>query len=370
MNKKKVLKVPLLGELVMSGSRTILGVLLGLLTGAALIAITGVNPLAAYGAMLRGAFRNLASFSNVLVRASPLLLGGMGVALGTKAGVWNTGVEGYMYLGAIGAAMVGIPNLPLPPALHILLTLLAGMALAALWGLIPGYLRAYRGVNEVTCTIMLNYVAIYLTSWFVSEPQPLAEVGSFYPMSQLFQGSAQLPILMRGTSLHPGVFVGIVVCLLFHYILNYTSFGFRTRLLGGNPNAARYSGVNTRRQIAVTMMIGAMLGGLSGAIEVTGLKRRVYMDFVTGVGYESIAVALLAGGNPLGVIAAAFFFAILKVGGATMSIETGVSSSMTSIIIALCVLFVIGIGVSDGRRMRKENQKAEASAAPEKKEEQ
>ena len=114
MNKKKVLKVPLLGELVMSGSRTILGVLLGLLTGAALIAITGVNPLAAYGAMLRGAFRNLASFSNVLVRASPLLLGGMGVALGTKAGVWNTGVEGYMYLGPSARPWWAFPTCPCP----------------------------------------------------------------------------------------------------------------------------------------------------------------------------------------------------------------------------------------------------------------
>ena len=366
----KLIRIPLIGEIAMSGTRTLIGIGLGLLAGAVLIALSGVNPFVAYWSMLRGAFGSPQSFSNVLVRSSPLLLGGIGVSLGIKAGVWNTGIEGYMYLGAIGAAVVGIPNLSLPPVLHILLVFIVGMAFAAVWGLIPGYLRAYKGVNEVTCTIMLNYVAIYLTSWLVSEPQPLAEVGAFYPMSKLFQESAQLPILMRGTSLHPGVFFGLILCVVFHYILNYTPFGFRTKMLGSNPNAARYSGVNTKKQVVLTMMIGAMLGGLAGAIEVAGLKRRVYMEFVTGVGYESVAVALLAGGNPLGVIITALFFAALKVGGAAMSIETGVGASITDVIITLCVLFVIGVGVNERRRLKKipDDKALEAATVPVEKE--
>lgn len=351
--KPKFIKVPIIGELALSGVRPIIGILLGIIAGGILIAISGINPFEAYGAMLQGAFGSLQAFSNVLVRSSPLLLGGVGVALGIKAGVWNTGIEGYMYLGAIGAAVVGIPALNLPPVLHIALALIVGMIFAAAWGLIPGFLRAYRGVNEVTSTIMLNYVAIFLTSWLVSEPQPLAEIDSFYPMSKLFQESAQLPILMKGTSLHPGAFIGLAVCILFFFILRYTPFGFQTRMLGSNPNAARYSGVNTKQKIMLIIMIGAMMGGLAGAIEVTGLKHRVYMDFVTGVGYESVAVALVAGGNPLAVIAAALFFSALKAGGATMSIQTGVGAPMTSVIIALCVLFVIGVGISERRRLNK-----------------
>mgnify|MGYP000283046805 FL=1 len=357
--KPKFIKVPIIGELALSGVRPIIGILLGIIAGGVLIAISGINPFEAYGAMLQGAFGSLQSFSNVLVRSSPLLLGGVGVALGIKAGVWNTGIEGYMYLGAIGAAVVGIPALNLPPVLHIMLALIVGMIFSAAWGLIPGYLRAYRGVNEVTSTIMLNYVAIFLTSWLVSEPQPLAEIDSFYPMSKLFQESAQLPILMKGTSLHPGAFIGLAVCILFFFILRYTPFGFQTRMLGINPNAARYSGVNTKQKIMLIIMIGAMMGGLAGAIEVTGLKRRVYMDFVTGVGYESVAVALVAGGNPLAVIAAALFFSALKAGGATMSIQTGVGAPMTSVIIALCVLFVIGVGISERRRLSKAVDKDE-----------
>lgn len=368
--KPTFIRMPLIGDLALSGIRPIIGILLGIIAGGILIAISGVNPFVAYGAMLNGAFGNLQSFSNVLVRSSPLLLGGVGVALGIKAGVWNTGIEGYMYLGAIGAAVVAIPALNLPPVLHVTLALLVGMIFAAAWGLIPGYLRAYRGVNEVTSTIMMNYIAIFLTSWLVAEPQPLAEVGSFYPMSKLFQESAQLPILMKGTSLHPGAFIGLAICILFYFILKYTPFGFQTRMLGSNPNAARYSGVNTKRQIMLIIVIGAMLGGLAGGIEVAGLKRRVYMDFVTGVGYESVAVALLAGGNPLAVIAAALFFSALKAGGATMSIQTGVGAPMTSVIIALCVLFVIAVGVSERRRLSKvvDEEKPAPADVPEGKE--
>ena len=154
----------------------------------------------------------------------------MGVALGIKAGVWNTGIEGYMYLGAIGAAIAGIPNLGIPKFFHILLVFLCAMVFAGVWGFIPGVLRARVGVNEVTSTIMLNYVAIYLTTWFVSDPQPLAEPDSFYPMSKQFADSALLPILKQGTSFHPGVFIGIGICILFSFILFHTSFGFNSEV--------------------------------------------------------------------------------------------------------------------------------------------
>ena len=351
LNQTSFLKLPFLGDMAVSFGRTVFGIVLGLIASAVLIAISGVYPFLAYGALIRGAFGNAQALSNVLVRASPLLLGGIGVSLGIKAGVWNIGMEGYMYLGAIGASMVGILELGLPPFLHILICFLCAAAFSAVWGLIPGYLKAYKGVNEVTSTIMMSYIAIYLTNWVVSSFAPIAEIGKFYPMSKQFASTALLPILMKGSSLHPGPFLAILLCVIFYFILNYTSFGYRTKMLGANPNAAKYAGVDARKQIMLIIMIGAIIGGLSGAVEVMGLKRRVYMEFVTNVGYESVAVALLAGGNPLGVIFSALFFAALKAGGATMSIETGVISSMNSIIIATCMLFVIGVGVVDSRRL-------------------
>ena len=353
LNKTKILRIPILGDLAVSLGRTIFGIVLGLIASGILIACSGVNPFTAYGSLIRGAFGNAQALSNVLVRASPLLLGGIGVSLGIKAGVWNIGMEGYMYLGAIGASMVGIFDLGLPSIVHILLCFIFAALFSAVWGLIPGYLKAYKGVNEVTCTIMMSYIAIYLTNWVVSGLPMVAEEGAFYPMSKKFADSALLPILMKGSSLHPGPFAAIILCIIFYFILNYTSFGFRTKMLGANPNAARYAGIDAKKQIMMIIMLGAIIGGLSGAIEVMGLKRRVYMEFVTNVGYESVAVALLAGGNPLGVIFSALFFAALKAGGATMSIETGVVSSMNSIIIAMCMLFVIGVGVVDNRRLKK-----------------
>ena len=290
---KEFILLPGLGQLVLSGARPLIGILLGLLAGAGLIALSGVNPLDAYAALLKGAVGSPQSIANVFVRASPLLIAGVGVAIGIKAGVWNIGAEGYMYAGAIGAAAVGLIPLPVPPIVHILLALLAAMVISVIWGIGPAYLRAYRGVNEVVTTIMMNYVAIFFVSWLVHEPQPLAEPGSFFPMSKIIVPTVKLPILMSGTSLHPGFIIGILACILFFLVIQFTPFGFRTRMLGANPEAARYAGVNVKKQIVFALLIGALMGGVAGAFEILGLKMRVFMDFVAGVGYEAVAVALL-----------------------------------------------------------------------------
>jgi simple sugar transport system permease protein len=354
--------LPGFGELALSGARPLIGILLGLLAGAGLIAFSGVNPLTAYAAMLNGAIGSPQSLANVLVRASPLLLTGVGVAIGIKAGLWNVGAEGYMYMGAVGAGVVGIAALPVPPIVHVTLALLAGALVAGFWGLLPAYLRAYRGVNEVVTTIMMNYVAQFFTSWMVHDPQPMAEPGAFFPMSRILAPSARLPILLEGTSLHPGFIIGIAACILFYLAIRFTPFGFRTRMLGVNPEAARYAGVNVKRQILFVLAIGAMMGGVAGATEVMGLKLRVYQDFVSGVGFEGVAVALLAAGNPLGVIASALFFSAVKTGGAAMSVTTGVGGPMTVVIEALCVLFVIAVGYSE-RKRRERADKSEKEDA-------
>jgi simple sugar transport system permease protein len=309
--------------------------------------------------MVQGAFGSPQAFANVLVRASPLLLAGVGVAIGIKAGIWNIGAEGYMYAGAIGAAVVGIAPLSVHPFIHILLSVIAAMVFAAVWGLLPAFLRAYKGLNEVVTTIMMNYVAIAFTSWLVHPPVFMAEPDSFFPMSLMIKPSAKIPFLMKGTSLHPGFIFGIIACIICFLVIRYTPFGFRTRMLGVNPEASRYAGLNEKRQIMLVMLIGAVMGGVAGAFEVLGLKTRLYMDFVSGVGYEAVAVALLSAGNPLGVIGSAFFFSALKAGGATMSIVTGVGKPMTIVIEALCVLFVIALGYHKRKRLKREDKEIE-----------
>jgi len=357
MKERRTIELPGLEGLVLSGARPILAVILALVVSAGLIWAAGANPIEAYAALLEGSFGSVAALANTGVRAAPLLLGGFAVGLGFKAGLWNIGGEGQIYLGATVATAVGLIPLPVPAWLHLLLAVMAGFAGGALWMLIPAYLRAYRGVNEVCTTLMLNYVAGYFVSWLLHEPSPLAEKGAHYPMSPPILPSARLPILVKGTSLHAGLILALVLGVVLHFVLRYTPFGFRTRMIGGNPEAARYAGVGVARQIFLVLLVCGGLGGLAGAGEVLGLKLRLFDFFVGGVGYEGLALAMLANGNPLGMIVAGVFFGSLKAGASKMQIVTGIEASMALVIQALTVLFVIAIGFGERVRLTRQQQK-------------
>jgi simple sugar transport system permease protein len=347
MNSGKSTTLSGLGGLVIPYARPLLAIFLALLVSAVFILARGSNPIEAYKAMLLGAFGSKAALANTGVRATPLLLGGLAVAIGWQAGLLNVGIEGQIYLGGIFSAAVAITPIPGPAWLHLLFAVIAGFIGGALWGLIPAFLKAYRGVSEIVVTLMLNYVAIQLTSLVVHEPSPLAKKDAFYPQSPTILPSAQLPILIKGTSLHAGLIIGIVLGVLIYFILKYTNFGFRIRMLGGNINAARYAGVRVRRLIFVVILISAGFGGLGGVGEVLGLKLALYDYFVVGLGYDSIAVALMANGNPLGVIATAIFFGALRAGAGKMQVVAGIETPIAAVIQALAVLFVIAFGFAE-----------------------
>ncbi len=351
-------------KLLFSGGRPILAIILALLVSAVLILLDGANPLKAYAALIDGSVGSLSALANTGVRASPLILAGIGTAFALQAGLLNVGAEGQIYAGAIGATAVGIMPLPIPSWLHITLAMVAAFVVGGLWGLVPGYLKAYRGISEVVISLMMNYIGIYVASYLVHEPQPLAEKGAFYPESPMVSPGAQLPILIPGTSLHIGIILGIVLCVAVYLLLRYTSFGFKIRLMGANPEAARYSGVKISRQILLILVIGSAIGGLAGAGEVLGLKLRLFDFFVGGVGYQAVAVALLANGNPLGVILAGLFFGALKAGANKMQIAVGIATPMATVIQALCVMFVIGIGFGE-RVIRAKLKSTDQSAGEE-----
>ena len=358
MNERRTIVLPALGGLVLSGARPILGIILALVVSAGLIWAAGADPIEAYAALLEGSIGSVAALANTGVRAAPLLLGGFAVGLGFKSGLWNIGGEGQIYLGAAAATVVGIIPLPVPAWLHLLLAVTAGFAGGALWALLPAYLRAYRGVNEVCTTLMLNYVAGYFVSWLLHEPSPLAEKGAFFPMSPLILPSARLPILVKGTSLHAGLILAVVLGVVLHFALRYTPFGFRTRMVGGNPEAARYAGVGVARQIFLVLLVCGGMGGLAGAGEVLGLKLRLFDFFASGVGYEGLALAMLTNGNPLGMIVGGVFFGSLKAGASKMQIVTGIEASMALVIEALTVLFVIAIGFGERVRLTRQQEKS------------
>ena len=359
INKLDSTRLLNIGRLVLSGGRPILAIILAFLVSAVMIIIQGANPLEAYSAMLRGSFGSVAALANTCVRAAPLLLGGLGVALGVKAGLLNVGIEGQIYVGGSAAAAVGIMPIPVAPWLHLVLAVSAGFLGGAIWGLIPAYLKAYRGVSEIVVTLMLNYVGIQLCSLLVHEPSPLAEKGAFFPQSPPILASAQLPILIKGTSLHLGIILGLVAAIILAYVLFYTPFGMRTKMIGQNPEAARYAGVNVKKQTVVALLLSCGLGGLAGTGEVLGLKLRLFDYFSGGLGYDAIAVALMANSNPVGVIFSALFFGALRAGAGKMETAVGIKAPIVQVIQALAVLFVIMIGFVEYNRKSKQDKRKE-----------
>jgi simple sugar transport system permease protein len=351
MNTRKGLVLPGLGEIILTGGRPLLAIVLALIVSAFLILAYGSNPIQAYLAMLQGSVGGMAALANTGVRMAPLLLGGLGVALGFKGGLLNVGIEGQIYAGGAAAAAVGITPLPVPGWLHLFLAVSAGFLGGALWAVIPAYLKAFRGISEIVVTLMLNYVGIHFASLLVHEPSPLAQPDTFYPQSPPILPTAHLPILLRGTSLHLGLFLGLALAVVLHLVLRYTPFGFRTRMTGQNPEAARYAGINVRWQIVFVLLISAGFGGLAGTGEVLGLKLRLFDYFSQGLGYDSIAVALMANSNPLAVIITAFFFGALRSGAGKMQVVTGIETPIAQVIQALAVLFVIAIGFAERARM-------------------
>ncbi len=203
---------------------------------------------------------------------------------------------------------------------------------------------------------MMNYIGIYFVSWLVHEPSPLAQKDTFFPMSPPIVPAAHLPILLKGTSLHTGIIIALVLVAVTYYLLRYTPFGFRIRMTGQNPGAARYAGINVKKLLMMVMLISAGFGGLAGVGETLGLKLRLFDFFSNGLGYDGLGVALLANGNPIGVLFAAFFFGALRAGANKMQIVVGIDTPIAQVIQALAILFVIGIGFVERKRRISEEE--------------
>lgn len=339
-------------------------VALSLVVSAGLMVATGYDPLEAYGALFEGSLGSTFGLSVTLVRATPLLLTGLAVALAFRAGVFNIGGEGQLYAGAIAATAVAL-LLPLPAAPLVLVAIVAGFVGGAAWALIPALLRATRGVSEVVVTLMFNFIAIHFTTYLVNvEYGPLGDSEAAYPQSRAIGEAVRLPIIWPATSVHAGLVLGVVLALALAVVVRYTPFGFRLRTVGANPEAARYAGVSVNRTIVIVMLLSGGLAGLAGMGEVLGTKYALYANFSPGYGYDGIAVALLARLSPIAVIVFAAFFGAMRAGALDMEQTVGVSSSFVLVIEALAILFlVLGVFVQRARRGGVEESPAAAQAA-------
>lgn len=323
---------------VMLGLRIFYAIIAALLIGALFILAAGDNPITAYKVLFSESFFDYWGIANTLTKMSPMLLAGLAVILPLRAGLFNIGGEGQIYIGGLFATIAALSVPDMPAVIGIPMIMLSAMIGGALWAIIPGYLRAYKGINEVIVTLLMNFIAIHIISYAVAGPM-LAN-GAPYPYSEEVAEQFWLPILMSQTDTHMGVLVGIMFAICLAFWLKHTPAGFRMNLIGENANAARYGGVNTKRQMVIAMAIGGAMAGLAGGIEVIGLKYRLFHMFSNGYGYDGIVVAFLAGLNPILAPVSAFFLAGLSAGGGMMQRAVGVDSSVVEAIQGLVVLFV------------------------------
>ena len=319
--------------------RSVWAVLIALLIGALLISTTGANPIAAYKALFGGAYFDYYGFSDTLVKFSPIVLAGLAVAIPLRSNLWNVGAEGQIYMGGLFGAAVAL-YLPesLPSGLHVVLCAMGGALGGAFWAAIPGYLKAYRNINEVIVSLLMNFVAINLISYFAGGP--MMQPGAPYPYSNEIREALWLPHLMPGTNAHFGAAIGLVMCIVAWAVLRYTTIGFRLDLVGLSPSAAQYAGINVRRQILLTMAIAGTLSGMAGAFEVIGLRYRLYHLFSPNYGADGIVTAFLAGLNPILVPISALFLSGLKAGAQVMQRAMGLESTIVEAITGLVVIFV------------------------------
>ncbi len=305
-----------------------------------LLVASGFDASVALQAMVRGAFGSwYAITSATLVRAVPLALTGLAVAIAFRAGLLNIGAEGQLLAGAAAATAAASVLGATPSALLLPLVLLAGVASGAGWAGIASWLRQRFGVLEVISTIMLNFVALYVVGWLVRGP--LQEPSKFYPQSLPLAKSLQLPALLEGTRLHVGALFAVVLAAVAWWWLRDTAGGFRLRAVGMNASAAAVSGrINVARVSMYAFLASGALAGLAGAVEVTGVTYALY-DQSPGYGYTAIAVALLARLNPLGVLASAVLFGALQAGGNAMQRDAGVPVALVNVVEAVLILLVI-----------------------------
>ena len=354
----------------------ILAVLAAFAVGAVILALQGVNPLEAYQAMIVGAFGSKNGWADTLVKATPLLLIGVGIAIAFRGGVINIGAEGQLIVGALMTTYVGIQlGDKMPGFLVITICIAAGTLMGAIWGAIPGILKAQLDVNEILTTIMMNAIAIqgayFLLRGPMIDPKEL-EAGTNIPHSARLLKSVDLPrftdvakslgftksaeelglsggpaelygLLVEPTRFHTGFIFAVVVAILVYIFLWRTTIGYRIRAVGLNRHAARYAGINVKRYIVLSITLSGALAGLAGAIEILGLHHRMFEPTAVsaGYGFTGIVAALFGKLHPLGIIPSSVLFGGLLVGGDKMQRAMQIPQVLITAILGLVVLFVV-----------------------------
>lgn len=351
-----------------------LGVIAALLISAIILLFLKTNPIVAYSAMFQGAFGSINGWSQSLVKATPLLLVGLGVCIAFRASVINVGGEGQIILGALAGTWFALTFPDLPRFVLIPGCMIAGFLAGAFWGLIPGFLKARYKVNEILSTIMMNSIALQFMNFLLQGPMMDPEgiaAGTFLAQSARLPPESWLARLIPRTMLHSGVYVALIFAILVYVFLWRTTIGYQIRAVGLNPRASRYSGINVPFNQMLSLTIAGGLSGLAGVIEVMGVHRRILEGLTGGYGFTGIVAALLGSLHPLGMLPASVLFGGLLVGANTMQRAVQIPAALINAILGLIVLFVSGSALWIHQIIKKRKTAAivvalpRAAAAPE-----
>lgn len=318
---------------------------LALLTFAALLLLLGKNPLAIYAAILGGTFGDSYGLAETVVKMTPLMLCALAASIPARAGLVNVGAEGQLYMGAFAAAGLALSLGDLPAPLLLPLLVLAGCLGGALWAGLVGLMRVRAGLNETIASLLLNYVAALVVEYVVHGPWK-DRSGMNWPYTAEFAEGARLATF-GGTRISAGIFLALAAVALYAWWMGRTRWGYELRVVGGNPEAARRSGLAPARAMLAAMLLGGAAAGLYGMIEVCAIQGRLRGGISQGYGYIGFLVAWLAGHSPLRIVLMAALLGLLSVGGDTLQIQAGLPSSATNILMALILFFVLAL---PGRR--------------------
>ncbi|HOQ02235.1 MAG TPA: ABC transporter permease [Bacillota bacterium] len=342
--------------------RTGVAIGVALLIGFIVTCLVSEAPLKAFGYFLRGPFTTTRRFAAFLEAAIPLTFSGLAISLVFSAGQFNLGAEGQFFIGAVAATAAGI-YLDLPPVIHTLVCLLAGIAAGAVAGFIPGILKAKWNASELVSSLMLNYVFLKLGMYLVTYHMRDQSVGAL--VSLPLKETSLLTQFIPNTRIHTGVFILLITVLFCYYYLFRTSQGYEVRMTGQNIEFARYSGIPVLSVILSVQVLAGAIAGLGGAVEMLGIYKRFQWLASPGYGFDGVIVATLAKNNPALVPVTALFLAYLRVGADVMAIYSDVSAEMVAIIQAVIILLVTAEAFLSGyrRRMLLREVKQSASAS-------
>lgn len=334
-----------LKEYSISTLKQIMVVVLAFLLAGVVLELSNFPPLEVYSGFISGAFGNLNSLGNTLRWAAPLILSGLAVAVAFKSSMWNLGIDGQFYLGAIAAAWVGYRFIDVPGWVTIISAMGAAAIVGGLWGAIPGWLRARTGASELVTTLMLNYVAILISDFMVLGPMRDPGPQGTTIRSPLISDVAILPRIIPRTTANIGFIIALVLAIILYFVIRRTTTGYEMRVAGSNRWFAQYGGISITRTLVTAMVISGAIAGLAGAVEVLGVHRAFVSRLSTNLGFDGIVVSLLAQNNPLAVIASGLFFGALRTGSMAVERSTEVPRAMVNIIQSIIIFGATAQGI-------------------------